>query len=542
MNATDPYGAGNLVLREFRNEPTTDFSRRTEREDFLRALKAARSTFPADVPLVIGGERVSTPDQIDSFDPSQTDRLVARSASATEKHVDEAVAIARKSYEQWSRTPVHLRAEVLLGAARHLREEKHFLSAIQVYEAGKPWREAVADIDEAIDFIEYYSREAMRLAEPQRLQPYLLGEHNDLTYHPLGVVGVIGPWNFPMAIPVGMSSAALAAGNAILLKPAEQTPLIASFFITALEKAGLPPGVVGFLPGKGEVCGARLVQHPLVNMIVFTGSRDVGLMIAREAARTHEGQPFVKRVVVEMGGKNAIIVDSSADLDSSVPDTLYSAFGFSGQKCSACSRLIIVKDAYRECVKRLKEGIEALKIGAAENPGTQVGPVIDGDAVEKIGSYIDLGKNTARHLYSADIGNLASSGNFVPPSLFEVDSETHRLMQEEIFGPVLTVMEARDFEEALRIANSTHYALTGGVHSRTLSNLERARTEFQVGNLYLNRTITGAIVGRQPFGGYRLSGIGSKAGGPDYLKQFTVARVVSTNMMRHGMASLKEMP
>lgn len=540
MTAVAPTIPASPVLRDFRNEPPTDFSRREARESFKRALEEALSRFPASVPLVINGRRIETSEKIESLDPSQMDRIVARSSAATELHVDEAVKAARGAFKSWSRTPVGERAAVLLETARILRANKHAFSAVAVYEAGKPWREADADVDEAIDFMEFYAREALRLGDRARLQPYLLGEHNDLSYHPLGVVGVIGPWNFPLAIPVGMTAAAIVAGNTAILKPAEQTPLITSLWIAALEEAGLPDGVVNYLPGRGEVCGARLVKHPGVNMIVFTGSRQVGLAITRAASETPDGQPFVKRVVTEMGGKNAIIVDSSADLDSSVPDVIHSAFGFTGQKCSACSRLILLGDVYDEYLKRLREGIEALKIGRAEEPGTQVGPVIDMEAAAKIDSYIRHGEETARCLFKADVKELSRQGTFVPPSLFAVESGSHRLMQEEIFGPVLAVVKARDIDEALEIANSTPYALTGGVHSRTLSNLRRARGEFEAGNLYLNRTITGAIVGRQPFGGYRLSGIGSKAGGPDYLKQFLVARVVSENMMRHGMASLND--
>jgi len=529
-------------LGEFRNHPPTDFSRPAQREAFLQGLVQARALFPVEVPLLINGKQLEGTEKLESQDPAEFSRVIARTAAAGEEHVNRAVKAARAAFGPWARRPAEERAEVLLRAARLMAERKYLLAGVIVHEAGKPWREADADVDEAIDFLNFYAREMARLANPRRMQNYLLGEHNDLSYHALGVVGVIGPWNFPLAIPVGMASAALVAGNTVILKPAEQTPLIAWLWVRIMEEAGLPPGVLNFTPGRGEVCGARLVSHPDVNMIVFTGSREVGLHIVREAAVTHPGQNFVKRVVTEMGGKNALIVDSSADLDSSVPDVIYSAFGFAGQKCSACSRLILVQDVYDEYLERLKEGVDSLKIGLPEKPATQVGPVIDADAAAKVRSYIELGNQSARRIHVADIGDLARTGHFVPPSIFAVESPTHRLAQEEIFGPVLTVLKARDFEEALDIANSTPYALTGGVHSRTPSNLRKAREEFHAGNLYLNRTITGAIVGRQPFGGYRLSGIGSKAGGPDYLRQFLVARVVSENMMRHGMASLVEAP
>lgn len=529
-----------LPVSEFRNEPPSDFSVESERREFSEALARVRGMFPREVPLLIGGKEIETNERIESLDPSESSRVVASASCATMEHVDKAVGVARGAFGKWRHVPAEGRAEVLFRAAGLMRARKHELAAVAVFEAGKPWREADADVEEAIDFLEFYGREAIRLSRPRRLQPWLLGEHNDLVYTPLGIVGVIGPWNFPLAIPVGMSAAALAAGNSVILKPAEQTPLIAFLYARILAEAGLPDGVLNFLPGRGEVCGDRLVRHRDVNMIVFTGSREVGLHILRAASDTPEGQRFVKRVVTEMGGKNAIIVDSSADLDSAVPEILASAFGFSGQKCSACSRLIVLEDVYTECMKRLVEGAAALKIGPAWEPSTQVGPVIDSDARDKILSYVELGRKTARVAFAGKVGDLAERGCCVAPHIFEVDTSSHRLMQEEIFGPVLAVLKVRSFDEALKVANDTPYALTGGVQSRTPSHLRRAREEFEVGNLYLNRTITGAIVGRQPFGGYRLSGIGSKAGGPDYLKQFMVSRVVSENMMRHGMASLVE--
>ncbi len=525
----------------FRNEPFADFSRREEREAFKRALADIHARFPIEAPLLIGGKRVETAEKIDSVSPSDTSLLCGRSASAGEAETDKAVAAARRAFDDWSHTPAEERAGLLLRAAALMRKRSHLFAALEVYEAAKPWREADADVAEAIDFLEFYAREALRLSGRKRLQPYILGEHNDLSYHPLGVAAVIGPWNFPLAIPVGMSSAALVTGNTVILKPAEQTPLVTWLYARILEEAGVPAGVFNFLPGRGEVCGARLVRHPDVQAIVFTGSKEVGLLIQREAlAAQQDGLPFVKKVVTEMGGKNALIVDSSADIDAAVPDAIYSAYGFAGQKCSALSRLILLDDIYDVCLKRFQEAAESLRIGPAEDPGTQLPPVIDDEAAAKVNKYIGLGRESARTIYVGDVGSLAEKGHFVPPAIFEVDSSKHRLAQEEIFGPVVAVLRARDFDDALRIANSTPYALTGGVHSRTVSHLERARLDFQCGNLYLNRTITGAIVARQPFGGYRLSGIGAKAGGPDYLKQFMVARAVSENRMRHGSAPLEE--
>lgn len=527
------------ISGEFRNESPTDFARKEEREAFHNALEEVKNQMPFQVPAIIDGRRIETKEKIDSVDPAFKDTLIATSASCNEKHVQEAVRSARAAFAKWSKTTAEERAEILRRAAKFIRKQRHFFAAVVVLEAAKPWHEADADVDEAIDFIEYYARAAVEIGGEQRLQPYLLGEHNDMSYHPVGVVGVIGPWNLPCAIPTGMTTAALAVGNCVILKPSEQTPLIAKLIVQAFESAGLPEGVLNFIPGRGEVVGHELVVHPDVNMIVFTGSREVGLNIVREASVLREGQNFIKKTVTELGGKNAIIVDESADLDSAVPEILYSAFGFSGQKCSACSRVIVLESLYDECVERLKDGIESLIIGPAENPETQVGPLIEQAAVDKVKRYIELGKKTAKLIISRDVSELEGQGFFVSPTLFEVTTEQHALMQEEIFGPVLTIMKVKNFDEALRVANSTPYALTGGVQSRTPSNLRRARNEFECGNLYLNRAITGAVVGRQPFGGYRLSGQGCKAGGPDYIKQFVVTRHVAENIMRHGFAPLE---
>ncbi|MDX1973578.1 MAG: L-glutamate gamma-semialdehyde dehydrogenase [Candidatus Sumerlaeia bacterium] len=535
----ETFQSNPVIPGEFRNEPPTDFSVEEERQNFLDALEEVRNQMPFEVPAIINGERIHTTEKIDSIDPSFKDVLIARSASCTAEHVRQAVRSARAAFPAWSRMPAEGRVDILRKAAKIIRKQRHFFAAVCVHEAGKPWKEADADVDEAIDFIEYYCRAALEVAGEHRLQPYILGEYNDMSYLPVGVVGVIGPWNLPCAIPTGMTVAALAAGNTAILKPSENTPLIAKLIVQAFEQAGLPKGVLNFIPGKGEVAGQELVVHPDVNMIVFTGSREVGLHIIREASVLREGQNFIKKTVTELGGKNAIIIDESADLDSAVPEVLYSAFGYSGQKCSACSRLIVLENLYDDCLERIKDGVESLKVGPSARPETQVGPLIEQAAVDKVLRFIELGKKSARLLISKEIGSLKDQGFFVPPTVFEVTSEKHELMQEEIFGPVLTIIKARDFDHALQIANSTPYALTGGVQSRTPSNLRRARVEFECGNLYLNRPITGAIVGRQPFGGYRLSGQGCKAGGPDYLKQFMVTRHVAENIMRHGFAPLE---
>lgn len=529
-------------ITEFRNCAPLDFSRDTVRQQFISALREAQGLFPRECPMVIGGRRRKAATVATGTSPSDKALVTSKWAEASADDADKAVEAAQKAFPAWAGLGAEARAAILLRIAEELRRRRYLFAAVEVFEAGKPWREADADVCEAVDFLEYYARGAMRLAAPKRLQPNILGERNELRYDPLGVVGVIGPWNFPLAIPVGMAMAAIAVGNTVVLKPAEQTPAILSLFADLCAECGLPPGVLNYLPGRGEVCGARLVKHPMVKMVVFTGSRDVGLLILREAATLASGQNFVKRVVAEMGGKNAIIVDSSADIDSAIPDVVASAYGFSGQKCSACSRLIVPKGSYRAVLEHLRDAVSSLKVGPAEDSATQMGPVIDEEAAARVRRYIDLGRREARPVFVGDLKGLEARGSFVPPAVFEVASPKHALAQEEIFGPVLAVLKADSFSHALEIANGTDYALTGGVHSRTPSHLERAQREFQVGNLYLNRTITGAIVGRQPFGGFRMSGVGSKAGGPDYLKQFVVARSVTENMMRHGFVPLVEQP
>lgn len=524
----------------FRNEPPRDFSRRSVRDTFAGLVASVPRSFPLNAPLWIGGRAVETKERIAVTSPNDRSMTVGESCAAGEKETAKAIAAARKAFAGWSATAPGERAAFLRDVAARCRERRDELSALEVHEAAKPWREADADVCEAIDFLEYYAREALRLGESQRMQPYLLGERNDLFYDPLGVVGVIGPWNFPMAIPVGMMAAAVAAGNTVVWKPAEQTPLIAWRVMEIMDECGLPDGVVNYLPGRGEVCGAHLVESPDVDMIAFTGSREVGLMILERAYRRREGQPFVKRVVAEMGGKNAIIVDASADLDAALPDILYSAFGFSGQKCSACSRLIVLDDVYGELVPRLRDGVGSLKIASAIDPGCQVNPVIDDDAADKVRRYIEIGRGEGTELFAGDVSPFDGKGSYVPPAVFEGIDPDARLAQEEVFGPVLAVIRARDFDQALEIANGTDYALTGAVFSRTPRRLAEARRRFRVGNLYLNRGSTGAIVERQPFGGFKLSGIGSKAGGPDYLKQFMAARTCSENLMRHGFAPLDD--
>jgi RHH-type proline utilization regulon transcriptional repressor/proline dehydrogenase/delta 1-pyrroline-5-carboxylate dehydrogenase len=416
-----------------------------------------------------------------------------------------------------------------------LRRRKFEIAAWEVLECGKQWRESDADVCEAIDFCEYYAAGAIALDEPQEVD--VPGEENRFLHVPRGVTAVIAPWNFPLAILTGMTTAALATGNTVVMKPAEQSSITAAKLMEVFQEVALPAGVANYLPGRGEVVGAGLVDHPDVSLVVFTGSRAVGLAINRRAAEVSAaGLPYVKRVIAEMGGKNAIIVDADADLDEAVIGVMKSAFGYQGQKCSACSRAIVLDSVYDAFLSRLVEAARSLKVGPAVDPATSVGPVIDRESVERIQRYIELGRKEARQVLGVDVGELAKKGNFIGPHIFADVKPTSRLAQEEIFGPVLAVIRAKDLTEAIAIANGTEYALTGGIFSRSPANLERAAREMQVGNLYLNRSITGALVGRQPFGGYKMSGIGSKAGGPDYLLQFVIPKTITENTLRRGFA------
>jgi RHH-type proline utilization regulon transcriptional repressor/proline dehydrogenase/delta 1-pyrroline-5-carboxylate dehydrogenase len=415
-----------------------------------------------------------------------------------------------------------------------MRRRRCELAAWMIYECGKQWREADADVAEAIDFCDYYAREMLRLAVPLRRD--VAGEENEYFYEPRGVTVVIAPWNFPLAILCGMTVAGLVAGNTVIMKPAEQSAVVGAKLMEVFMEIGLPPGVAAYLPGAGEAIGPVLTQHPDVAMIVFTGSKEVGLLINRQAAATPHGQDHVKRVVAEMGGKNAIIVDEDADLDEAVRGVAASAFGYQGEKCSACSRVIVLDPIHDAFVARLVEATRSLKVGPAEDPGTSVGPVIDADSQKRVLDYIEKGKQECHLAFAGDIGPLEQEGFYVAPHIFTNVAPTAVIAQEEIFGPVLAVIRSRNLDDALAIANSTPYALTGGLYSRSPENIARVKRELHVGNLYINRKITGALVDKQPFGGFRLSGIGSKAGGPDYLLQFLQPRTITENTMRRGFA------
>ena len=449
-----------------------------------------------------------------------------------------AVAAADAAFPRWRDMPNAERADMLVRAAATMRARRDELSAIVIKESGKTWREADADVCEAIDFCEYYARESTKLFARQRLGNFV-GELDEQWYQPRGVAAVISPWNFPFAICCGMTVAALVTGNTAVVKPAEQTPAIAKVLCDILWAAGVPRDVLHFLPGPGETVGAALVRDPRVALIAFTGSKAVGLDIIKAAGEPREGQEFVKKVVCEMGGKNALIIDESADLDEAVLGVRQSAFGFQGQKCSACSRVIVLDSAYDVFLHRLVEATRALVVGDPREPGTDVGPVIDAEAAAKIRSYIEIGAKEGKLELTLPVpaGLEAKVGMpYVGPTIISGVRADARVATEEIFGPVLAVIRATDFDEALRIANAPAYKLTGGIYTRKPMNLERAKREFRVGNLYVNRGITGALVGRQPFGGFGMSGVGSKAGGSDYLLQFVEPRACCENTMRRGFA------
>jgi RHH-type proline utilization regulon transcriptional repressor/proline dehydrogenase/delta 1-pyrroline-5-carboxylate dehydrogenase len=517
-------------------EPVSEWRRPWARDRMAAAVASAATAAVQEVPALLAGEQVRTAGTIDSVDPGAHERVVARSASCGVADADAAVRAAVGAFEAWAATPVAERAGVLFRAAAWLRSRRAEIAAQCVFEAGKPWDQADADVCEAIDFCEYYGREALRLdaGSASRVQSPP-GEENRLRYRGKGPAVVIAPWNFPLAIPCGMTVAALVAGNPVLLKPAEQTPGIGWRIVEALVAGGAPPGVVQFVPGVGEVVGAHLVAHPDVAVVAFTGSRAVGLRIVQEAAAHRAGQRSVKRVVAEMGGKNPVVVDDDADPDQAVPGIVLSAFGYAGQKCSAASRCIVVGDAYEEVVARLAAATEEVLVGHPRAPEVLVGPLIDADAHARLLAAAATAEDEGR-VVGRWKGDVPDGGWFVPPLLVaDVDPATSTLWREELFGPLLCVVRAESFDDALRLANDTDYALTAGCWSRSPAHLRRAADELRAGNVYLNRHQTGAVVGRQPFGGYGMSGVGSKAGGPDYLLQFADPRVVTENTVRQGV-------
>ncbi|MDQ6798798.1 MAG: bifunctional proline dehydrogenase/L-glutamate gamma-semialdehyde dehydrogenase [Actinomycetota bacterium] len=529
--ATDPTDPTEPGL--YRREPLAEWRHEAVRATFSAAVDRVGRQATVEVPAVIDGREVMTTSTIWSVDPADPTRNLAVSAACDRAQVDDAVAAADRSWPAWRRTPVGERAAVLFRAAGWLRERRADIAALEVFEAGKPWADADADVCEAIDFCEYYGRRAMQLHAGGEVAS-APGEHNSLHYSGRGVGAVISPWNFPLAIPTGMVVAALVTGNAVVFKPAEQTPAVAACLVEALVAAGLPSGVLAFVPGPGEEVGAHLVEHPGVAFVAFTGSLQVGLGIVRSAVVHRPGQRHVKRVIAEMGGKNALIVDADADLDQAVPLAVASAFGYAGQKCSAASRLVVLDAVHDEVVERLVGAAQNLRVGHPRHMSTDMGPLIDADAFERVRSYVDLAPGEGRVMLAGT--GVPAEGFFVGPTVVTEVAGDARLATEEIFGPVLAVQRAQSFEHALALANDTDYALTAGIVSRSPSHIRLAVDELRAGNVYVNRAITGAVVGYQPFGGFGLSGVGSKAGGPDYLLQFVDPRSVSENTLRQGFA------
>jgi len=512
----------------FTNEPLTDFSRPENVGAFRCAMDKVCTQLGRTYPLVIGGEKIFTAETFESRNPANPGQVVGKLAKATPDLAGKAMASAAAAFETWRRVPYEERARYLFSAARAVRARKHELSALMVLEVGKPWDEADAETAETIDFMEFYGREMLRLGPPQPTVPSPDREA-ETAYIPLGAGAVIPPWNFPSAITAGMTVASIVAGNTAVLKPASSSPVTAAWLVDVLnEQLHLPPGVLSFLPGPGGAVGDALVDHPLARFIAFTGSREVGLRIFQRAAQVHAGQKWLKRTVLEMGGKGAILVDETADLDEAADGIVRSAFSFAGQKCSACSRAIAVNGIHEPLLQKIVERARRIVVGdPADGPQVGMGPVVEASALEKHLDYIAIGRREGRLVLGGEPIETPAHGYFLQPTVFAGIAPNARLAQEEVFGPVLAVIEAQDFDDGLAIANGTDYGLTGSVYSMRRDRLERSRRDFHVGNLYFNRKCTGALVGQEPFGGFNMSGTDSKAGGPDYLLLFTQAKVTS---------------
>ncbi|HUL55336.1 MAG TPA: proline dehydrogenase family protein [Opitutaceae bacterium] len=525
----------------FRNAANTDFTRAAARDQLRAALQAAGARLGRRWPLVIGGRRIADREYVPSVNPARPAQIIGHWAKATRADADAAVAAARAAFPAWRATPAEARSAILERAADLLESRRMELNALLILEAAKPWVEADADLSEAIDFCRFYAAEMRRLGRPEITQR-VPGEHCTQAWIPRGVTVSIAPWNFPLAILTGLTVAPLVAGNAVIMKPARQTSIIGAVLMEILTEAGVPPGVLNYLPCLGSEVGGHLVAHRQVDAIAFTGSRAVGCKIWETAGQTLPGQANLKKVVCEMGGKNALIIDSDADLDEAIPAALYSAFGYSGQKCSALSRLIVLAGGYERFLERFLAACPSVPVGDPAQPGTVVGPVIDAGARQKILGYIEQGKKEATLAWQATLPPelTAGDGYYVPPTVFTDAKPDHVIVREEIFGPVIAVMKARDLDEAFALANGADYALTGGLFSRSPGALERAQREFLVGNLYLNRGITGAIVERHPFGGFKMSGGGTKAGGREYLQNFLFPRAIAENTLRRGFTPPEE--
>ncbi len=523
-----PFPVALNLHASFVNEPFLDFSSPEVKHSMQQALASVHSKLGKEYDLVIGGLRSRTEAKITSINPARPNEVVGIHQTATDQHVGTAMQAAQAAFANWSRVPVAERAGLLFRTAALVRERKFEMCAWLTYEVGKNWAEADADVGETIDFLEFYAREALRLdaaATPIQFP----GERNRLRYIPLGVGAVIPPWNFPLAIMAGMTAAAIVCGNTVILKPSGDAPTIAAIFFSLLEEAGMLPGVVNFCPGSGSKFGSAIVAHPQTRFIAFTGSKAVGLEIHERAAKTKHGQIFIKRTVLEMGGKDSIIVEADADLDAAVEAVAASAFGFNGQKCSACSRAIVDASIYDEFCKRLTARVDTIKQGDPVD-NFYAGPVVNKAAFKQILEYIEIGKSEGRLLTGGRAFQNPDNGFYIEPTVIADVAPTARISLEEIFGPVLAIIMSKNFDDALAIANNTEYGLTGAIFSRSPAKLARASEEFHVGNLYLNRKCTGAMVGAHPFGGFNMSGTDSKAGGPDYLLLFTQAKSVAEKL------------
>jgi 1-pyrroline-5-carboxylate dehydrogenase len=512
------------TITDFFNEPIVSFSDPEHRAKMAEAIELVRGQLGRKYPLVINGRRIEKDEMIASSNPADPDEIVGYFSKADEQDAITAIESAYQVFQKWQYESPQRRAQILFDAAAIMRKRAYELSAWMVFEVGKNWTEAYADTAEAIDFLEFYGREMLRLAEEQPLTK-IPGEDNHLYYIALGVGVVIPPWNFPCAIMAGMTTAAMVAGNTVVLKPASQSPTIAYKFFEILEEAGMPSGVVNFVPGPGGSVGETMVAHPKTRFIAFTGSKEVGLRIHELSAKTQPGQIWIKRTILEMGGKDSIVVDETADLDAAAEGIVAAAYGFQGQKCSACSRAIIVDSVYDEMLQKVVERTKKITVGPTDNPENFMGPVIDKSAYASIMEYIEIGKKEGRLVTGG--GRALDKGYFIEPTIFADVDPMARISQEEIFGPVLAFFRARDYNHAIEIANNTEFGLTGALYSRKRERLEDARVRFHCGNLYLNRKCTGALVGVHPFGGFNMSGTDSKAGGRDYLLLFTQAKLVS---------------
>lgn len=511
------------MVLPYKHEPFTDFSKEENRKDFQTALKQVEGELGKEYDLIIGGEKISTEEKLTSTNPSDKEQVIGKVSMASQKHIDQAFEAAQSAFEEWRKWDPEVRAQILFRAAAIVRRRKHEISAWMVYEAGKPWGQADADTAEGIDFLEYYGRQMIELANGKPINERD-GEYSQYIYQPMGIGVTIPPWNFPFAIMTGTTMAPVVAGNTILLKPAESTPVISYKLMEILEEAGLPRGVVNYVPGDPAEIGDYLVDSPKTSFINFTGSRATGTRIYERASKVQDGQKFLKTVVAEMGGKDTIIVDKDGDLDLAADAIVNSAFGFSGQKCSACSRAVIHQDVYDEVLEKSIELAKKLTVGNPVND-TYMGPVINQKQFDKIQSYIDIGKEEGELKLGGETDD--SKGYFVHPTIFADLDPNARIMQEEIFGPVVAFAKARDFDELLEIANNTEYGLTGAVITKNREHIDRAKSDFHVGNLYFNRGCTAAIVGYHPFGGFKMSGTDSKAGGPEHLLNFLQAKTVS---------------